>query len=315
MTEQPEQPPPVAAGTRISWDDVPDVVRGAVVAALGSPVAEACTQLGGFSPGAAARLRCADGRRAFVKTCGPELNPETPDLLRAEIAALDLLPPSVPHARPLAAYDDGGWVALVLEDVEGRRPAIPWAASDLAPTLTVLEQTGRTRAHRRLPTFADRVQMLDAWDLVAGDPTDLPAALLDRLPVFLDLQATAREVTAGDRLVHWDARADNILLREGRAVLLDWAWACRGAGWLDTLLLAMDLRVQGGPDADEVVAGSPMTRDVPPEHLAAVVACMVGVWSDRARRPAPPGLPTIRRWQAHCAAIALDWLDRGALWS
>jgi hypothetical protein len=315
MQEQPEQPTPVAAGARISWHDVPDRVRGEVVAAVGSPVDEARTQSGGFSPGAAVRLRCADGTRAFVKACGPELNPDTPDLLRAEIAALDLLPPSVPHARLLTAYDDGSWVALVLEDVEGRHPTLPWTAADLTPTLAALEQTGRTRAHRRLPTFADRVAMLDAWDLVAADPGDLPVGLLGRLPAFLDLQATAREVTVGDRLVHWDARADNILLRDGMAVLLDWAWACRGAGWLDTLLLATDLRVQGGPDPDEVLATSSMTRDVPPEHLAAVVACMVGVWSERARQPAPPGLPTIRPWQAHCAAVALDWLDRGALWS
>jgi hypothetical protein len=97
-------------------------------------------------------------------------------------------------------------------------------------------------------------------------------------------------------------------------VLLDWAWACRGAGWLDTLLLSMDLRIQGGPDADSVLTASPVTRDVPPGHLAAVVACMVGVWTERARRPAPPGLPTIRAWQAWCGAAALEWLDTGALW-
>jgi hypothetical protein len=310
-----DKPTPVAAGTRIDWTDVPGHVRGDVEASLGSPVVEARTQRGGFSPGAAARLRCADGTRAFVKACGPALNPDTPDLLRAEIGALDLLPASVPHAPLLAAYDDGTWVALVLADVDGRHPRLPWDEADLAPTLAVLEQTGRTRAHRRLPTFADRVQALTAWDLVADDPSDLPATLLDRLPAFLDQQSTARDVTVGDRLVHWDARADNILLQDGGAVLLDWAWACRGAGWLDTLLLATDLRIQGGPDPDQVLASSPMTRDVPPDHLAAVVACMVGVWSERARRTAPPGLPTIRAWQAHCAAVALDWLDRGALWS
>lgn len=306
---------PVAAGNRLAWSEVPDHVRGDVEAGLGSPVVEARTQHGGFSPGAAARVRCADGTRAFVKACGSTLNPDTPDLLRAEITALDLVPASVPHAALLAAYDDGDWVALTLADVEGQHPQIPWVEADLTPTLAVLEQTGRTSAHRRLPSFADRVQALDAWDLVAADPADLPADLLDRLPAFLQLQDTAREVTVGDRLVHWDARADNILLTDGGAVLLDWAWACRGAGWLDTLLLATDLRVQGGPDADEVLASSQMTRDVPPEHLAAVIACMVGVWSERARRPAPPGLPTIRPWQAHCAAVALDWLDRGALWS
>ncbi len=310
-----EVPVPVAAGTRIAWADVPDHVRGDVEAGLGSPVVSARTQHGGFSPGAAVRLVCADGTRAFVKACGSGLNPDTPDLLRAEIDALAHLPSSVPHARLLAAYDDGAWVALTLEDVDGRHPAIPWTGRDLAPTLAALERTGRTRAPKRLPGFADRAQLLTAWDEVEADPVAVPDELVDRLPQLLDLQRTARQVTAGDRLVHWDARADNILLRDGEAVLLDWAWACRGAGWLDTLLLAMDLRVQGGPDPDDVLASSPVTRDVPPDHLAAVVACMLGFWTERARHPAPAGLPTIRAWQQHCAAAAHDWLDRGALWS
>lgn len=221
----------------------------------------------------------------------------------------------MPHPQLLSSYDDGTWVALALEDVDGRHPRVPWTGADLAPVQAALAAVAGTRAPRRLPHFADRANALTSWDLVVADPADLPEALLERLPQFLDLQQTAREVTVGDRLVHWDARADNVLLRHGEAVLLDWAWACRGAGWLDTLLLAADVRIQGGPDPDALLRSSPVTRDVPPEHLAAVVACMVGVWSERARRPAPPGLPTIRPWQAHCAAAALDWLDRGSLWS
>src|SRR3546814_13058052 len=65
--------------------------------------------------------------------------------------------------------------------------------------------------------------------LIRADPSGLPAALLDRLPEMIDHQHLAREVAAGDRLVHWDARADNVLVRGDEAVLLDWAWASRGA--------------------------------------------------------------------------------------
>jgi hypothetical protein len=306
---------PVAAGTRIPWEAVPEHVRGEVEASLGSPVVSARTQVGGFSPGAAVRVVCADGSRAFVKACGSDLNPDTPDLNRAEIRALELLPPSVPHARLLSAYDDGVWVVLVLEDVDGRRPAVPWTEPDVARVAATLESVGATRAPRELPRFAESADLLDAWDLIQADPSGLPAALLDRVPEMLDRQQLAREVTAGDRLVHWDARADNILVRDDQAVLLDWAWACRGAPWLDTLLLALDFRIQGGPDADAFLAASPLTGDVPGEHLASVVAAAAGVGHERARRPAPPGLPTIRTWQAHWAAVALAWLDDGSLWS
>lgn len=43
-------PVPVAAGSRIAWEEVPGQVRGDVEAALGSPVVSARTQHGGFSP-------------------------------------------------------------------------------------------------------------------------------------------------------------------------------------------------------------------------------------------------------------------------
>jgi aminoglycoside phosphotransferase (APT) family kinase protein len=306
---------PVAAGTRIPWEAVPEHVRGDVEASLGSPVVSARTQVGGFSPGAAVRVVCADGSRAFVKACGSDLNPDTPDLNRAEIRALELLPPSVPHARLLSAYDDGNWVVLVLEDVDGRRPAVPWTEPDVALMARSLAQVAAVRAPLDLPPFADNVGLLTAWDEIAADPTGLPGSLLARLPEFLDRQGTAREATTGDQLVHWDARNDNVLLRDGEAVLLDWAWACRGAPWLDTLLLALDFRIQGGPDADAFLAASPLTGQVPGEHLASVVAAAAGVGHERARRPAPPGLPTIRAWQAHWAAVALDWLDDGSLWA
>ena len=306
---------PVAAGTRIPWEAVPEHVRGEVEASLGSAVVSARTQVGGFSPGAAVRVVCADGTRAFVKACGSTLNPDTPDLYRAEIRALELLPPPVPHAPLLSAYDDGVWVVLLLEDVDGRRPGVPWTDPDLSRVAAALETVAATRAPRELPRFAESAQLLDAWDLVRADPGGLPEELLDRLPDMLDRQQLAREVTAGDRLAHWDARADNILIRDDRAVLLDWAWACRGAPWLDTLALAVDLRVQGGPDPDAFLACSPVTRDVPGEHLAAVVAALVGMWHEKARRPAPPGLPTVRAWQAHCGAAVLTWLDEGRLWS
>jgi hypothetical protein len=110
-------PVPAAAGTRIPWADVPGHVRGTWRRALGSAIVPARTQYGGFSPGAAVRVVCADWTTAFVKACGSTINADTTAMYRAEIDALGVLPRSVPHARLLSAYDDGTSVALVLEDV------------------------------------------------------------------------------------------------------------------------------------------------------------------------------------------------------
>jgi hypothetical protein len=306
---------PLAAGTRISWDDVPRRVRVAVEAGLGAPITSAVTQQGGFSPGAAVRVVCQDGRRAFVKAVGLSLNPDSPGLHRAELHAMSLLPVDVPAPALLASFDDGDWVALVLEDVDGHRPSLPWTATDATTMAATLEQVASTRAPDALPPFADAVQFLDSWDKVVADPAGIDGALLDRLPEMLAAQSLARVVSRGDALVHWDARADNVLIRDGQAILLDWAWASRGAPWLDTLLLALDFTVQGGPDPNPFLRRNVVTRDVATEHLRSIVLCLIGMFAHRARLPAPPGLPTIRGWQAHCRDRVLRWVDEGDVWS
>ena len=40
------------------------------------------------------------------------------------------------------------------------------------------------------------------------------------------------------------------------------------------------------------------------QDLRALLAYITGFWVDRARRPAPLGLPTLRTWQARCAAAS-----------
>ncbi|MFT4235044.1 MAG: aminoglycoside phosphotransferase family protein, partial [Microbacterium sp.] len=58
------------------------------------------------------------------------------------------------------------------------------------------------------------------------------------------LRTNAERVTSvlvGDRLVHGDLRADNILIDEtGRARLVDWPWAARGRGWEDAFLYLLN---------------------------------------------------------------------------
>src|SRR5438270_12020206 len=79
----PHRPPP-AEGVRLEWADLPERVRAVVERWLGCPVVGAWTQPTGFSPGVAARLKTADGRRVFVKAVGPEPNPEAVALHRDE---------------------------------------------------------------------------------------------------------------------------------------------------------------------------------------------------------------------------------------
>ena len=71
------QPPP-AEGSRLDWLAVPARVRAAIEQRLGSAVVMATTQSTGFSPGVAARLGTADGRRVFVEAVSPTPNADAP---------------------------------------------------------------------------------------------------------------------------------------------------------------------------------------------------------------------------------------------
>lgn len=65
---------PAAQGVRIEWAQIPAPVRAAIEEVCGAVVVRARTQPGDFSPGLAARVRCADGARYFVKAVSANVN-------------------------------------------------------------------------------------------------------------------------------------------------------------------------------------------------------------------------------------------------
>src|SRR5215475_11040298 len=109
---------PPAEGVRISWQDMPEPARTAIERVCGAPVTWARTQPGGFSPGVAARVRCADGSRWFVKAASAGVNPEAPRLHRQEARVLAALDPLIaarrlPVPRLRGTAQSGPWFALV----------------------------------------------------------------------------------------------------------------------------------------------------------------------------------------------------------
>jgi hypothetical protein len=72
-------------------------------------------------------------------------------------------------------------------------------------------------------------------------------------------------------------------------VVVDWPWAARGAGWVDTVLFALDAAVHGGVDPELLVAGSPLVAKADPAAVTDLVLGLGGMWSAAMRRPDPPG--------------------------
>src|SRR5258708_26974596 len=106
--------PPPAEGVRLDWLAVPERVRSAMEQWAGSTVVSAISQRTGFSPGVAARLRLADGRRLFVKAVGPEPNPYSPAMHRREARIVAALPDSVAVPRLRWLFVEGATGSGVL---------------------------------------------------------------------------------------------------------------------------------------------------------------------------------------------------------
>jgi aminoglycoside phosphotransferase (APT) family kinase protein len=310
---------PPATGVRIPWEALPAHVHDAVARLLGSPVTHAVTQTGGFSPGTAARVRTADGTRAFVKAVSAEANPHSPDLHRKEARHAAALPPTVPAPRLLGTHDDGTWVALVFEEVAGRQPHIPWRDAELTRVLHAVERLGRTLTPSPVAAPPVAESLADAFDgwrhLLDGEADDVTGRLdpwtVARLAELARLAAPWAEAASGDTLAHADLRADNMLLTDdGEVAFVDWPHAVRAARWFDLLVMLPCVRAQGGPDPEELFARHPLTEGADPSGVTATLAGLAGFFVEHSLRPPPPGLPTLRAFQRAQGDAALGWLRK-----
>jgi aminoglycoside phosphotransferase (APT) family kinase protein len=295
-----------------------------VEARLGGPVVEATTQPGGFSPGLAARLRLGDGRRVFLKAVGPQPNPDSPGIHRAEAAIAAVLPRSVPAPRLLWSLDERGWVALAFEDVEGVHPRLPWRPEELRRVLAMVAELAAalTPAPAGPPAAAERLRdTLVGWRRLAAvdaagrdDLAGLDPWAVRHLRRLADLEAGWPAAMAGPTLLHGDLRADNLLLTQTRVVAVDWPWACVGAAWVDLLLLLPSVAMQGGPDPEATFAAHPLARGADPAAVTTALAAFAGFLLGQSRLPPPPGLPTVRAFQLGQGRVALAWLRRRTGW-
>jgi aminoglycoside phosphotransferase (APT) family kinase protein len=305
---------PPAQGARVPWEAVPESVRRAVESDLGSRVVEATPPPGGFSPGCAARLRLDDGRSVFVKAVGSEPNPDSPGFHRREAQVAAALPPETPAPKFLVAHDDGDWVALVFEDVEGHEPEMPWRRDELDRVLVALTDLSRalTPAPIDAPPLTERYsELFQGWRLLQAEaPEGLDHWAAGRVGALAELEARWEEASTGETLLHADIRADNILLTDDRIVFVDWPHVSLGAPWVDLLAFLPSVAMQGGPKPWELFDDHPLARDARNEDVDAVLAALSGFFVQRATLPPPPGLPTLREFQRAQGAESLAWLRR-----
>lgn len=295
---------------RPTWLELPETLRAAVAAALGSPVVASESRAGGWSPGSADRLLLADGSRVFVKAASTEVNEATVAMHRREAAVLAALDGLGIAPSPLGEVEAGPWFALLVEDLPGRHPD-PADPADTEAVLDAVAALPDPVPSAVPPAEADaRAELAEGaadWHrlLEAGGADTVPGGE----PAARRIAAIA--VGAGDAvdgtgLVHLDLRIDNVLvLPDGSARIVDWPNAVRGSRWFDALTYLLDVRRYGGR-AD--LSAHPVTADVPAEHVDAAVAGLAGYFFRAALRPEPAGMAGIRAFQRLQGEVVLEWL-------
>ncbi len=309
-----------AAGVHLPWAQVPDVVHE-WVADLGGGQPEAVRDLtGGFSPGATAILRWPDSS-VFVKAVGPELNPESPFMHRREAVVAAALPASGPFPRLLGTLDDGEWVALAFEAVDGRQPRHPWDPAEFDTVVAALVAMHAALTPSPVPELESLAvyarRLFGGWASLAafGTPPGLDPWASRHLGRLAELESSWPEATAGSTLVHGDVRADNMLVTTGGEVLfVDWPHAAVGNPAFDVVGWAPSVVLEGGSEPEELLARYERDQLLDAGAVTILLAAIAGFFVSHSLEPPPPGLPTLRPFQAAQGAVALEWLRRRTGW-
>jgi Ser/Thr protein kinase RdoA (MazF antagonist) len=241
-----------------------------------------------------------DGRRVFVKAAQAEL---AAGWLRREHEVYAHLRGSfIPRLEAFA--DDPVYPVLVLEDLGDADWEVSWDTERVALVRAALAELARAEPPPNTGTVRETLSSLfGRWRAVEDDPEPfLSTGIRSRswlehaLPTLV---AAADAVPAdGNDLLHLDVRSDNLCLRDGAAILVDWNWCSIGNAELDLAAWLPSLAVEGGPQPWDVLPGAG-------EHAA----FLAGVWAAVVGLPPPATAPTVRALQRRQLEVALTWCE------
>lgn len=285
---------------RPSDDDVLRVAR----AVKGTPVVWRRILRGGQTAAGRWVTTLDDGRSAFVKigwTLDTASWVRDEHLFYAQTRGLPFLP------RMIGWDDDGERPVLALEDLSDAHWPPAWRPGDVEAVLTTLSDVASTPPPPDVPSAVESQFGLDGWPEIEEDPGPFltlelcSAAWLDNaLPIFREAAPRAR--LDGDTLLHFDVRSDNACIRDERAILIDWNFACVGNPLVDVAAWLPSLEAEGGPAPEDVIGH--------PEGIGEIVALLAGYFCSHAGRPAIPEAPHVRPLQLKQSRTALPWAAR-----
>jgi hypothetical protein len=333
-----------ATSARPPWSALPASLRTALTVALGTEILEAGPSVGsGFTGGFAAPLRLADGREIFVKAADDTQHPYSAYQREAEL--VPQLPSSIhvprilatAHATaprtttgtadPSATEGEARWFAVASERIEARMPGMPWTAEDFATVTQTCEQMAAALTPSPfdgLEPFSVEIEGRNfpryrPAEILAGKeplPDGFQPWLPDRLQELQDLVDLYPAALAPTSAIHTDIRPDNLLIdAHNTCWTVDWNWLSLGPAWFDWAGL-LPLAHRDGIDTLAALKTSPLTSEVPAEHLDCFAAVIAVYMINKLDAPPPPGCtPEIRRHQRLYAWAYFDWLALRRDWA
>ena len=268
------------------------------------PVAWRAVTRGGQTAASRWVATLPDGSTRFVKIAHTD---DTASWIRDEhlFYALAGLRPYLPAF--LGWRDDGERPVLVLEDLSDAEWPPPWSPERIAAVLDCLHEVAESEPPPDLPDARNSQFALDAWPEVAADPSPFLALglcskdwLRRHLPSLSAASAAAR--FEGESLLHFDIRSDNLCFRDGRALLIDWNFACLGNPVFDVAAWLPSLHAEGGPPPEQMLETT--------AEIAAIASLLAGYFGWRGAHPDIPEAPHVRPLQRMQAATALPWAAR-----
>lgn len=268
------------ATTRTAFEDLPASVHTAIEERTGRLLTiEAATA--GFNSEISARVHSTTGTcfikglrtnhpRAWTQRREAEVNP----YLRGIAPAL------------LWRLDAGGWHLLAFEALDGHHADYSPGSPDLPKVAAALRHLGETPC----------------------PPIELRHAE-QRLLAYVTNEDQAQHF-AGPALLHTDLNNENVLVVDERVLLVDWAWATRGAPWLDAGYWTIWLMAAGGhtpQSAEQWAARVPSWHAAPREGIDAFAHANANMWEEIAGPNPDPWtkrmLDAARSWSAYRSAL------------